>query len=104
MWRSKEIWIQLAIFLIFFLVTGLRREDQQFEFQRFFFMANYAVAALVINYFLLPRFFYDKKFTSFWIGVIIVLVLAVLMEELVLEKIFFPDTRGLVFQASYLPF
>lgn len=98
-YKSKEFWIQMAIFLIFFLVSSLRREGQRFEFHRFFFMANYVVAALTINYFLLPRYFYEKKFRSFWIGVVIILVLAILMEEYVLEQIFLPDTRGARFSS-----
>ena len=93
-WKSQEVWGQLAIFLIFFLVSSLRREGQEFQFERFFFMANYGAAALAINYILLPKYFYAKKFIHFWSGVIGVVIVAIVMEEYFLEQIFFPETRG----------
>lgn len=58
------------------------------------FFLNYALANLFISYFLLPRFFYGKKYLQFILGVLLVITVVIVIEEFVIEKIYFPDTRG----------
>jgi LytS/YehU family sensor histidine kinase len=58
------------------------------------FFLELSLLAFIINYVLLPRFFYRKKYLPFSILVILTIMSGVLMEELVLEQLFFPDTRG----------
>ncbi len=93
-WLSKELWFQVAIFIIFFLVSSISRERGRIEFNRLFFLTNYLVTALCINYFLLPRYFYNKKYGRFWLGVAFFVTIGILVEELVIEQLFFPETRG----------
>ncbi|MFT4536541.1 MAG: two-component system LytT family sensor kinase [Saprospiraceae bacterium] len=64
---------------------------QLFEVLAFF---NYAVGAFVISYLLLPRFYTSKKLIELILLSSIVVLCIILVEELVLEKIFFPDNRG----------
>jgi len=52
---------------------------------------------LVINYVLLPHFFYRKKYLLFFFYVAIMVALIIAVEELVLEQIYYPDTRGKYF-------
>ena len=42
---------------------------------------------------LLPRFFYKKKYLPFFISVTVLIGLVMLVEELILEKVFFPNSR-----------
>ncbi|WP_231373932.1 sensor histidine kinase [Aureivirga marina] len=58
---------------------------------------NYAVIAYITNYFLLPKYFYHKKYIHFFVGATILFIFSALMEEGVLEVIYFPDTRGKYF-------
>lgn len=58
------------------------------------FFFNYALATFVIGYVLLPHFFYQKKYVHFFLGVLLTITIVILIEEFVIEKIYFPDTRG----------
>ena len=91
---SKELIFQLVLYTLVFLFYSFDRNHPQISFYQFVFFLNYAFAAFVINYFLLPRFFYLKKYLAFFVGVIIVVLVVIAIEELVLEKIYFPDSRG----------
>ncbi|MEM9144248.1 MAG: histidine kinase, partial [Bacteroidota bacterium] len=61
------------------------------------FFFNYALAAMVINYILLPKFYATKKFVLFGISVTVLVFLVILVDEFVLEQIYFPETRGAYF-------
>ena len=61
---------------------------------QFWFFLNYALGAFLINYFFLPTLYYKKKYISFAASVLVVLVLMILLEEFVVEKVFYPYTRG----------
>lgn len=50
---------------------------------------------MFINYLLLPRFLYQNKPLQFFIFVILAIAGAILIEELILEKIYFPEWRNL---------
>ena len=52
---------------------------------------------MIINYVLLPKLFYKKKQFLFFIFFSILTVLIILVDEFVLEQIFYPDTRGKYF-------
>ena len=41
---------------------------------------------------------YTKRYIHFFVGVLLVIAAVVIVEEMILEKIFFPDTRGSDFQ------
>lgn len=60
------------------------------------FLANYVMVATIINYVLLPRFLYRKKMLMFWLSIVCLFVYAVVLEEFVLEKIFYPHSRGAI--------
>lgn len=58
------------------------------------FFANYLAAAMVINYFLLPVFYYKKRPLLFIAALSLLLTAVILVDEFILEQIYFPDTRG----------
>ena len=106
----KEIVAQIIIHVILFVFYSYGQEitypDGQEEKSflldyKISFFLNYATASFVINYFLLPTFYYKKKFLKFFIGVLLVLILIILIDEFVLEQIYFPDTRGAYFPGLF---
>lgn len=65
------------------------------------FFLNFAFAAFLINYFLLPKFLYRKKLVGFIALAVVLIGFTIIMEELVLEKIYFPTTRGAQFAGIF---
>ncbi|WP_439482360.1 sensor histidine kinase [Cyclobacterium plantarum] len=65
-----------------------------FEFYHFLFFLNYTWANLLISYVFLPRYFYPKKYLQFTFATVLLVALVILIEESVLERWFFPDSRG----------
>lgn len=99
----KKGWLELGFQLLlhamvftFYAFDHVKHHKLQVQVDPFevVFFLNYAFAALIINYVLLPRFLYRKKMVPFFVGVVVLIAFVIVMEEGVLEQIFFPDTRG----------
>lgn len=80
--------------LVVFLFYSFDRDKPLIEVHELVFFLNYLGAAFVINYVLFPKYIYKKKYTAFAFYSILLLAVVIVIEELVLEQIFFPDTRG----------
>lgn len=91
---SKELIFQIVLHILVFVFYAINKRHRMIEAYQFSFFLNYALAALFINYFLLPRFFYKKKYGQFVLGLIVIFAATIFVEEGILEKIYFPDTRG----------
>ncbi len=99
---SPKEWIfQIVLHVLVFVFYSFDRNQPQIPIYQFVFFLNYTLAALAINYFLLPRFFYRKKYLEFFLSVLFVITLVILMEEAVIEKIYFPDSRGKSFPGVF---
>lgn len=101
--NEREIVYQLAIMAVLFIFFSYNQEDginvtisSLVDKYKFAFFGNYMAAATVINYLLLPYYF-KKKTGIFFVGTIISLTLVILIDEFILEQIFFPNTRGKYF-------
>lgn len=97
----KEILYQLVIvfvLLVFFSFELDEEKDQSlstlFMPSKLAFFSNYLGAAMIINYVLLPLFYYRKKIILFILSLSVLLALVILVDEFILEQIFYPDTRG----------
>lgn len=90
----KEILFQLVFLIVLFLFYSFDKDHPHFKWSNLAFFLSYAAVASLINYYLIPKFFYKKKYIQFYIGLGIVLLLAYGLEEFVIEKIFFPRHRG----------
>lgn len=90
----KELIFQIVLTIVVFLFYAIDRKNPQIEGYEFAFFLSLALSAFLINYILLPFFLYKKKYLYFILSLGLVILAAVLMEELILEKIYFPDTRG----------
>lgn len=91
---SAEVFFQIFLHIVLFLFFSFDKNQPQIQAYQIVFFINYAVGALLINYVLLPRFFYRKKYVPFFLFLILIIAGIILMEEFVLERIYFPDTRG----------
>ncbi|MEM6722648.1 MAG: histidine kinase, partial [Bacteroidota bacterium] len=97
----REFGFQVLLHAVVFSFYTVNRKNPQVEWSEVFLFLNFASAALVINYYLLPRFFYGKRYLPFTIGLISTIAAVMLIEELVLEQIFFPDTRAKSFPGLF---
>ncbi|TVZ16650.1 histidine kinase [Maribacter sp. MAR_2009_72] len=91
---SKEVIFQLVLHIVLFLFFSFDKNQPEIPAFNIFAFLNYALGALLINYILLPRFFYTKKYLLFFILVVLVIAVIIMVEELVLERIFYPISRG----------
>lgn len=100
--RPFERWIRLTIndrFLLtllagLYFVYLLRAFPNESPWAHFFFTLNYLALVAIINYYWLPLFFYKRQYVYFVIATILTTLVAGYVEEGVLEKIFYPDSRG----------
>lgn len=90
---KKELVFQLVLLILVFLFYSFDSEDPGFQWYHVAFFSSYVLAATIIGYWLMPKFLYPKKYVHFFGYVIVVVAITILLEELVLEQIFFPGTR-----------
>lgn len=105
---SKSIWevifhaFLLTMVFIFYAFDHrcdyLEQQIEPFEIALF---VNYAVAAYIINFVLLPVFLYKKKYLWFTLCTAALIAIVILIEEGVIEKIYFPTTRGVKFPGIF---
>ncbi len=98
---GREFLFQLTLHIIVLVFYALDSEHPVYhykiEFYKIVFFLHYALANALISYVLLPRFLYKKKYLPF-VGFILLVILWVIgVEELILEQIFFTDSRGASF-------
>lgn len=100
--HHKEILFQVILIIVLFLFYSFdKHEHKKIDIITIPFFANYTIVAMVINYILLPKLFYQKKRIKFALAVIVLLGIVIVLEELVLEQIYFPDTRGKCFPGVF---
>ena len=90
----RELLFQVILHGLVFVLFSFNKDQPRIEPYQIVYFLNYAFAALIINYLLLPHFFYSKKYLTFFFLVALVLTGVILVEELILEKIYFPASRG----------
>ncbi len=91
---SKELMFQLILIVIVFLFYAFDKNDPLIEGHEVVFFMVYVAAAMVVNYVLLDRFLYKKNYVAFFFWFVVLISVVILVEEGVLEKIYYPDTRG----------
>lgn len=95
---NKEFLYQFILILVLGIATSIEKHEAVVDFflspANLSFFITYTFAALIIGYLLLPKFFYKKKYWLFSICVVLLLITLIGFEELVLEKLFYPDSRG----------
>lgn len=101
--RIQELLFQFILLTVVFIFYSFdhRRRDFRVDIQELVFFLNYVLAAFFINYYLLPRYLYRKKYLLFVGWIVLVITFVIVMEEGVLEKIYYPDTRGTHFPGVF---
>lgn len=97
----NELVLMLVLHVLVFLLFAFSRREQQIQFEFIVFFIPYAIAGLFINYKLLPSLFYKKKYWHFVLSFLAVVILVIAFEELVVEQIFYPDSRGQSFPGIF---
>ncbi|SIQ21776.1 sensor histidine kinase [Maribacter ulvicola] len=95
--HTKEVLFQIFLHGVVFLFFTFDKYEPEIQGFKVVGFLNYAIGAFIINYILLPRFFYKKRYWYFLSYVVIVVTVNIAIEELVLEQIFYPDTRAMHF-------
>lgn len=98
---SRELLFQIVLHCLVFSFYSFDQESPEIESYQIAFFLNYTLATSVISYVLLPRFFYKKKYMHFFTFAALMVAGVILIEELVLEKIYFPDSRGTSFPGVF---
>lgn len=103
-----EIIFQLTTSVVLFLFFSFQQDGTEhvallalLEPYKFAFYCNYLAAAQLINYGLLPHLFYRNKNFQFFISVAVLITVVILVDEYILEKIYFPETRGTYFPGTW---
>ncbi len=96
-----ELLFQVVLHLVVFVFYSFDKHEPRIEVQEVAFFINYAIGAFIINYVLL-RYFYAKQYLLFVCLLFLVLTGVILAEEFFLEKIFYPKSRGLVFNGYFM--
>lgn len=97
----RELIFQLVLHLLLFSFYSFDEDNPRFEYLHVIFFLNNALPAFVINYVLLATFFYKKKYLEFFFFTTLLVMYVILSEELLLEQIFYPDSRGLRFPGIF---
>ncbi|MEM9141937.1 MAG: histidine kinase [Bacteroidota bacterium] len=89
---KKELLFQIVLHILVFLFYSFDRNDPGITLQQLVFFMSYALASAFITYFLMPRLLYRKRVWQFLGAVLLVILGVILLEEFVLEQIFFSGT------------
>jgi len=98
---ANENVVHALLWVLYLLATAYGGREQGLKQYQVAFTLNYVAAVIVVNYVLLPKLFYRKRYRLFLASVALLLTASMLVEELVLEIIYFPDTRGDTFIPYY---
>lgn len=91
--RANREYLFLGIFIALLIFLDIfDRNEPGLQWHKVVYKLNYIVAALVVNYFLLPRYFYTKKYGAFTFGFLIVLVVVVFVDEYFVEWLFYRNS------------
>lgn len=94
---SLEVQLTLLLWVVYLVIPYLvvpERYQYSLAPSELLIKTSYLVLALFNNFVLIPRFLHKSKYALFAALVFATLVVGALFEELVLEYLFFPDTRG----------
>ncbi len=89
----KEIFFQIVLHSLVFIFYSFDKNNPQIANYHAAFFLSYALAAFIINYWLLPQFYYRKQYVLFFALFLLIIAAVILVEELVLEPIYFPGSK-----------
>jgi LytS/YehU family sensor histidine kinase len=91
--KVKEIVFQLCLVLLMLWVYLVEWGRDENILASVVFFIHYYLVALFIGYYLIPKFYYQQKYLHFVLSLVGLLVISYLLEELVMEPIFWANTK-----------
>jgi hypothetical protein len=98
---NRELLFQVVLHCLVFSFYSFDQNEPGIKQYQLVYFLNYALANALISYILLPRFFYRKKYVHFFTFALLTVAGVILVEEQILEKIYFPDSRGTSFPGVF---
>lgn len=99
--KVNELIFQLLLHLMVFVFFAYDKRIEGVDFKQFYFFLNLVIAAFVINYVLLPKFLYQNRYWELVVSIVVILGMVIVVEEFVLEQVFYPETRGQKFSKIF---
>jgi sensor histidine kinase YesM len=91
--RANREYLYLGIFIALLIFLDIfDKNEPGLQWHKVVYKLNYIGAALTVNYYLLPRYFYTKKYGAFVIGFLILLTAVVMVDEFIVEWLFYRDS------------
>ena len=90
--RKREVVFQLVFHTLVLAFFAYNWYAQEFRLNRVWFFLMYALVSLFVTYYLMPKFFYTKKYYTFVGLLVVVIAILIGLEELVMEPLLFPDS------------
>ncbi len=87
--KRKEYFYQFLLFVLLFILTVYDEENWQFQWGYLLLGSDFMIASVIVNYVFLPRYYYKKRFSRFWIYSFLITSMVVFVEELIWEPLFF---------------
>jgi len=96
---KKEWIVQFVVLILFYFDSIMYVRHHGIEWSDtpwvdFLFLLYHAILFIFVNYVLIPKFFYPKKYLLFFLALMGSIILFGIIEEGVVEKILSPDERG----------
>lgn len=92
--NNKELLYQFVFLTVLFFLSSFNKHTPKIKLSSVAFFTTYALLSFIISYYLVPKFLYAKKYKQFILGLVVVFLTSYVLEELVLEKIFFDNHRS----------
>ncbi|MCB0549858.1 MAG: histidine kinase [Phaeodactylibacter sp.] len=87
-WGASEGAFIILLWVLYFTALAFSKERPHIHYWEFIFAANYFLVVIVINYWLLPRFFYRKRYYTFLFWSLAAIAAAIVVNEVLLEPVF----------------
>lgn len=94
-----ELFYQILLHCVLFIFFSFDRHSPNIGWKHIAFFSNYALAASLINYLLIPLFYNHRKYITFTVFTFFLIGMVIGVEELGLEQVFYPGTD----RAKYIP-
>lgn len=91
--RANKEYLVLGIFIALLIFLDIfDKNEPGLQWHKVAYKFNYIVAALFVNYYLLPRYFYTKRYGAFAFGFLIILLAVVIVDEYFVEWLFYRNS------------
>ncbi len=91
---SKEVLFQIVVHMLLFMTIAVTKRDPNISVGEIFVFINYALAAFLIGFIFVPKFYRDRRIIFLVLSTVVIVIASILLEELFIERVCFPENRG----------